>query len=297
MFCCFIVQVSFYGPALPRKYLSFEFKKIKVFSIAIIPFIIFISIEELNLLVDQYFATSLKEGSVSNLLYASRLVKIFGAIFVVSIITVFYPKISSLLARGKYKNVRYISCLIIEFLTIFTIPIVAVFFFFSMDIVSILYGKTVDAEVAGVLSFYSFLVFTSSIYMIQIRLVYSIGINKYVLILCVISSILNYILNTILIKFLGLSGLALSTVLVSSIQVALFDFYLRTMGIVLFSAKMLLRILLHIIYFLGVALAIGYFLPILVNELWILGGGLILLVYFITSIILNRRLYMRLINL
>lgn len=297
MFLCFIIQVVYFKPAMPRNIFSIDLQILKLFSLAVLPFIVFISIEEFNLLVDQYFATSLKEGSVSNLLYANRLVKIFGAIFVASIITVYYPKVSSLIAKGKQLKVRYVSSLIIELLAVLTIPIVAIFYFFSLDIVQLLYGENISPEVGDVLGYYSFLVFTSSIYLIQIRLVYSIGISKLILLLCVGISIANFILNTLLIDILGLAGLALSTVLVSIFQVVLFDVYLKSKGLAVFSLKMIFRLIVHLIQLITIMLLISRLFPSLLNELWILGAIAIFLIYLIVSVVFNKKLFQRIIKL
>lgn len=297
MVICFSLQVKCYKPAMPKRIFSLKFKKLKYFSLSIIPFIIFISIEEMNLLVDQHFATSLNDGSVANLLYANRLVKIFGAIFVASIITVFYPKISALIVKNKYKKVRYISSLVIEFLAIFTIPIVAVFYFFSTKIVNLVYGNNMNINVADALSFYSFLVFTSSIYLIQIRLVYSIGISKFIILSCVSISVLNFFLNSIFIESFGLSGLAISTVIVSAIQVLLFDYYLRQKDMILISYKMIYRLLAHVFGILSIMMFIEHFLVTLMEEYWMFGVFFVLIIYSTLSVIFNRKLLIRLIKL
>jgi len=294
MLVCFFTQVWFFRPALPKKLISFNFKSIKIFSISVIPFIFFISIEEINLLVDQYFASSLSEGSVSNLLFANRLVKIFGAIFVASIITVFYPKISSLIAKGRLKEARYVSHLILEILSIITISIVFVFYFFSKNIVDLVYGENVSHVVSEVLKVYSFLVFTSAIYVIQLRLIYSIGVSWKVVLLCTTIPIFNFVLNGIFIVHFELVGLALSTVLLSVYQVFLFDFYLRRKGIFLFSGKMVIRLFLHVVYIYGILKFFnGYFL-LAGDWHWLYSVSLTLLVYFVSSFFVSKKQLVRL---
>lgn len=294
MLFCGYLQVSRFKLAMPRKLFKLNTGELKMFSLAVVPFVIFISIEEVNLLIDQYFATSLAEGSVSNLLYASRLVKIFGAIFVGSVITVFYPKISILIARNKVRRVCYVSSLVMELLIIVTIPLVAIFYFFSTEIVTFVYGSDMSEKVPQVLSYYSILVLSSSIYMIQIRLIYTTGISKFVLVLCVMFAISNYFLNSYFIERLGLAGLAVSTVCISFMQVVLFDFYLRKKGFILFSMRLLLKFMLHALYMFALMSIMSMYFSNLAMDYWFITCGLLAACYYGTSLVINKKFFSRL---
>lgn len=297
MLFCYFIQTNFYKPAKIRIRGKLSIQSVSLFSVSLIPFIIFISIEEMNLLVDQYFATSLVEGSVANLLFASRLVKIFGAIMVASVITVFYPRVSSLMAKGKNLQMIYVSKLIINFLCVVTIPIVIIFYTFAEQIVVFLYGENVDVNVAEALSYYSFLVFTNSIYMIQLRLVYSMGIDKRILFFCLLGALANFGFNSFLIEPLGISGLALSTVLVSFIQVVLFEIYLRIKDIYLFTSFVAKTTLVHSIVIAITFMAVNITKSFSANQFWVFDIFLILVIYFTFVAIWNQKLFKRLMKI
>jgi putative peptidoglycan lipid II flippase len=78
--------------------------------IIMLPLVITVLLNDLNLIVARNFASSLVAGSVSALNYASRTVSLFTAVVGYSFINALYPRLSELAAEGNNEKMRqYIS--------------------------------------------------------------------------------------------------------------------------------------------------------------------------------------------
>lgn len=291
MLFCYLCQRHYFSN---RYGLVEKFNRKHIFStlLALLPLGAFLSIEEINLLVDQYFASGFAEGAVANLMYANRLVKIFGAIFVAAILTVFYPKVSTLVSESNFKLANLITNRLMVLIILFSLPISIIFCIKGTEIASIVYGASLSESVGKVLSGYSFMVVFSSIYIFLLRVLFSLGKSTPIIIFGVFFLLLNYLLNTLLIEYLGLQGIAIASTIISLLQCVLLIYLLNSEGFKLvdtYNAKIILKHFL-ISFF---SLSFAY----LSSNNVIVFSTVFFLFYYILSILLSKRFYSELVGL
>lgn|GEM_PF-2365812 len=291
MAACYFIQRFFFN----KKYCLFKrgsFRQVFNLVLALLPVIAFLSVEEINILVDQYFASSLDAGSVSNLMYGHRLVKIFGAIFVAAILTVFYPAVSALVAGGDIKKANYITDRLTVLIVCFSLPIVALFVFRSNDIAALIYGDSLSEYIGPVLNGYAFMIVFSSVYLLLLKVLFSLGKTNLLTLIGVFFLFFNYILNLMLINFWGLQGIAISSALCSFFQCIFLIYILKKEGFILFKSCGLKVIMYHSLILLSSFVTFSIFLDDLL--LFIFG---FLSFYFALSLTFNKAFYFELYKL
>ncbi|MEC4089938.1 murein biosynthesis integral membrane protein MurJ [Pseudoalteromonas rubra] len=260
--------------------------------LALLPLIAFLSIEEINILVDQYFASGFAEGGVSNLMYANRLVKIFGAIFVAAILTVFYPRVSRLVSDNDLTKANFITNKLMLLIVMFSLPISVLFYFEGNGVAAIIYGSDLAQDVGGILSGYAFMVVFSSIYLLLLKVMFSLGKSNIITSFGVCFLVLNYALNSVFIEFFGLQGVALSSTVISFMQCILLVIVLSRQGFKLVSIGDAKVMSLHI-----VISFCSLWLVSLIEINFIVSCIVFFIVYYLLSFATNRRFYLSLIEL
>ncbi len=199
-------------------YININDKYIKKMIYLIIPVIMGVAVNQINTIVDRTIASTLIEGSISALNYATKLNQFFMGIFIVSITSAVYPTLSklSITENKEYFNktiVRYINIVII-----LTIPISIGCILLSRPIVSILFQRGAFDERATymttvALTFYSIGMIGYGLRDILGKIFYSIRDTKTPMINGIVAVVLNIILNLFFIKYtnMQLAGLALAT--------------------------------------------------------------------------------------
>ena len=169
-----------------------------------------------NFLVDQVMATSLMQGSVSSLNYAYRISSLPIYIVVVSISRAILPYVSQYAAdgdmvsfRNTYKNSIVFSGFISFFPMIFLL-------WFSHDIVSIIlergaFDGLATSLTAGNLFFYAFGIFFHAYVLIHGAYFVALKNTRALIFLALISSTLNIFFNYVLMQYMAVYGIALST--------------------------------------------------------------------------------------
>lgn len=180
------------------------------------PVILGISASQINVLVDRTISSRLIEGGISTLIYASRLSLFIQTLFVATITTVMYPKITKLASENKMelhsemfkKSLIYISLLLL--------PITIGAMLFSQSIIKLLYGRgAFDSSAlkvtSNVLFYYSLGMVGTGFREVLLKVFYSLEDTKNSTKNATISIFLNIILNLILSRYMGIAGLALAT--------------------------------------------------------------------------------------
>jgi putative peptidoglycan lipid II flippase len=196
--------------------LNLKDKYIRHVVIQSVPVMLSISANEVNVIVDRTLASNLVIGGISSLTYANKLNQLVLGVFVLSIITVIYPKLSKFIAAKRYNefiaitrnSILVISGIVIPSsigLMILARPIVKLFFFRgNFDLAAL-------EMTSSALIFYSIGMIGFAIREIFSRIFYSMGNTRIPVRNSVIAVIINILLNILLSKYLGLSGLALAT--------------------------------------------------------------------------------------
>lgn len=199
----------------PKMNLKFDDNIKKVF-ILIIPLIFSTAIHEVNVIVDRNIASNLFEGGVSALYYANRINLFVKDIVIMSILTVSFPLLSKFYSENNIEKFKTTFSADLNSILFLTIPIVTGGLIYSKEIISILYGRGAFDEFAisltsQALFYYLIGIIGIGIYLLCAKSFYALHITKIPVIISAIGMMINIGLNLILSKFMGISGLALST--------------------------------------------------------------------------------------
>lgn len=141
-FLQFLIQV----PSFIKIIKSFKFRinlkdeYVTSFFKLTIPTLIGIFAYQINEFIDTNFASYLQIGTISAINYASRLYLLPVGVFAVSLSVVIFPSLSIAVVKENYKLEREIFTKGINLLTFLVIPSSIGLFFYSKDIVSLIFG-------------------------------------------------------------------------------------------------------------------------------------------------------------
>jgi putative peptidoglycan lipid II flippase len=172
-----------------------------------------------TLLIDQAMASTLGAGSVSSLNYGSRLVTLFTGIGAIAVGTAVTPYFSLMIARGDWLGVRTVLRRYLGVVFLVTLPVAAVLCSFSEPIVRMLlqrgaFSASDTSRVAAIQSLFAIQIPFYVAGILVVRLISCFRMSKILMWGCAVSAILNFALNYVLMRSIGVSGIALSTSLV-----------------------------------------------------------------------------------
>lgn len=196
----------------------FDLKDKHIINMALIvmPLILSVSVNQINVLVDRTIASQLAVGGISALNFANRLNGFVQGIFVLSIATVLYPTISKMAAEENRIGLKKTLSKAITGINLLVIPATIGSMVFATPIVSILFGRgAFDSQAISMTSsallFYSIGMAGFGLRDILSRAFFSMQDTKTPMVNGAIGVVLNIILNIILSRYLGIGGLALAT--------------------------------------------------------------------------------------
>jgi putative peptidoglycan lipid II flippase len=201
-------------------YINIKDENLKKVMILVLPMLVGVAVGQINTAVDKALASTLGNGPLSALNYASRLNDFVMAMFITSIVTVIYPKLSKLTNKEDQKGFTDTIVTSCNFITLVVLPISIGAIILSKPIVRILFERgqfdSNSTQMTSVaLSLYAVGLLAMGIRDVLIRTLYSLSDTKTPMINSSIALIFNIILNLLLIKVLGYAGLAISTSLAS----------------------------------------------------------------------------------
>ncbi len=217
-----LIQMLFLFPSLWKvKYrytpsLNLKDKNLSKMFRIVFPIMIGISIDQINLMIDKTLASTLVEGGISALTYASRLNDFVQGIFVLSFVTVMFPYISKMAAQHNTADLKKSITEVISSVIIIVVPASVGIMILAEPIVKLLYGhghfdRHAIEMTTHALFYYSIGMIGYGIREVLNRTFYSLQDSKTPMINAGLAVLLNIILNIILSKFMGISGLALAT--------------------------------------------------------------------------------------
>ncbi|MEN1937270.1 murein biosynthesis integral membrane protein MurJ [Paenibacillus sp. 102] len=189
------------------------FKKIIRFSL---PVLIGVSITQINTLVDRTMASQFGSGGISSLMYANIVYLFIEGIIVTTIVTVVFPSMSNAFEKKDMDNFKDLFSKSVIYILIFMIPISAGALIFSKQVILLLFGRGAFNMAAiemtsNVLFYYAIGMVGFALREVISRAFYALKDTKSVLYNASLALILNIILNIILSRYIGISGLALAT--------------------------------------------------------------------------------------
>lgn len=190
-----------------------------------LPVIIGVSVNEINVLVDKTLASRISVGGISSLTYANRLNGFVVSIFVMSIATVLYPKISKMAAQNDLLGLKKTIAKAINNISLLLVPATIGAMLFSKPIIQLLYGRGAFDDVAismtsDALFYYSLGMLGYSYREIIAKGFYSLKDAKTPMKNATYGMLVNISLNILLSKTMGIRGLALATSIASTFTCA-----------------------------------------------------------------------------
>ncbi|CEN89199.1 murein biosynthesis integral membrane protein MurJ [Paraclostridium sordellii] len=180
------------------------------------PVFIGVTVDQLNVLVDRTLASTLAEGSIAALNYANKLNMFIMGLFIVSVSSVIYPKLSKLSSTNSMDEFRSTIITSINGIIILVLPITVGAIVLCTPIVKLLFERgafdnNATRMTSSALVFYSIGIIGLGLRDILGKVFYSLQDTKTPMINGAISMVINIILNLILVRFMGHNGLALAT--------------------------------------------------------------------------------------
>ncbi len=177
-------------------------------------------------LVDQTMAASLGETSVSALNYGFRVVSLFTGTATLALGAVSLPFFSELYVEHKIAQIEVLlnRILLVVFVGGFLLTVLS--WFYASDLVALLFerGKFTTSSTEAVSEVFVFYMFQLPFYVggvVMVRLISVLQKNKSILVISAVNLCSNVVLNIVLMNYLGLKGIALSTSIVYFISFVL----------------------------------------------------------------------------
>lgn len=184
--------------------------------ILVIPVVLGTGVSQINTLVDRMLASNLAEGSISALNFASRLNGFAFGIFTASVATVVYPTLSKFSAEKDMEAFKNALGRAVGFVVAIIMPMTAGAMILRVPIVRFLFERGAFDQratymTATALLFYSIGMVGFGLRDVLSRGFYSMQDTKTPMINGAVAMVINIVLNLILVRFLGMGGLALAT--------------------------------------------------------------------------------------
>ncbi|HCC34108.1 MAG TPA: murein biosynthesis integral membrane protein MurJ [Ruminococcaceae bacterium] len=220
----FSLQFFFILPFGLRKFrysFSFGFRSrdIRAALRLMVPALFSTGVSEVNMMVDRMLSSGLGESSVSAITYSNRLTGFVTGTVVTAILTVIYSRLSEYAAdkndRGRKKLKSTFSAGMNLMLAVL-MPVTVVCYMFPRELVSVVFQRGLFDEAATDITTYAFcfylpVMFFAAVRDMTTRMFFSLRDTKTPTVNGVISLIINILLNIILVRFLGLAGLAVAS--------------------------------------------------------------------------------------
>ncbi|WP_299336512.1 murein biosynthesis integral membrane protein MurJ [uncultured Psychroserpens sp.] len=184
----------------------------------------------INPLVDQFFSAQLIVGSIAALNYGIKIPAFAIGIFGIALGNVLLPYFSKSAIDNKKETFKKLKR-ILKFLILGSALVMVVLLLLSFPIISLVFERNAftasDSEVVSRIQQMYLLQIPSYVTgLIMVKFLTSINKNYFMVLTSVISLVMNFTLNYILIDTMGVYGLALSTSLVSIINSIILYLYI-----------------------------------------------------------------------
>lgn len=254
-----------------RLRIDFKWKddNVKKLGLLLLPVMVGVAVNDLNVLVDRTIASQLAVGAISALTYANSLIQLANGGIVQPIATVFYPYITKSITKNDAETASLHIRKTLNVLFVIFVPLCFYFIAFGRDITVLLFGRGAFDEYSIDLTTTAFFYYSFGLCFIGIREVlsriyYAYGDTKTPTMNAVIGVIFNIALNMFFSRHIGIGGLALATSISALITTLLLGKMLRSKtGISLLNVldiKELLKSVICASLSIGSAYLLGLFL-------------------------------------
>lgn len=198
----------------PRWNLSNE--RVRKVCVLMLPLIVGTAFTHLNVAVDISMASFLREGSISALSYAEKIMLAVRSFFVFSLSTVAISYFSKDVSEGRFDNLDRSISHAVRFSAVFLVPLSLFSMVMAVPLVEVLFQRGAFTPASTIATGRAFACFAAGLFPVALvfivpRVFYALRENTIVLIVAVAGSAANALLNYIFMRFLGAAGIALST--------------------------------------------------------------------------------------
>ncbi|MEZ4753618.1 MAG: lipid II flippase MurJ [Bdellovibrionota bacterium] len=172
------------------------------------------------IIIDQAMASTLSQGSVSSLGFGLRLAEVLIFLTAAAVSTSVFPYFSNLVEANDFKLLKVILNKIVLYVLLLCLVPTILFCYFSENLVSLVYqrGLFTDSDtflVAQIQTMYVLQVPFYTASLVYVRLFSALRKNEILMFSTLFTVVANIALNYILMKYMGVAGIALSTALVN----------------------------------------------------------------------------------
>jgi putative peptidoglycan lipid II flippase len=212
--------------------IDFKNKAVREILSLMIPILLSLGAVQLNNSVDKFFALNLGAGNTTALDVSWMVTNLPLGVFSVAVITVLYPLISRQAASNDIKGIKESFSLGVREIGYIMIPAVTGLIILSYPIIKVLFQHNNftaadTAKVAYIVIYHSLGLVFFGLLMILNRIFYAFKNVKTPLKVALFSILANLFLDWLLVKFMSVAGVALSTSLVGVFNVVTLVIILR----------------------------------------------------------------------
>lgn len=210
-----------------KVYINIKDKYIKKSIMLLGPVLIGVAVSQINVTVDRALASTLSDGAISSLNYANKLNGFVMGLFVTSIVSVIYPRLSKLSAEKNTEKLVEIIRSSINSIILIIIPITVGAIVLATPIVRLLFQRGAFDEMATQMTSIALIMYSIGMVSFGLRdilgkIFISFQDTKTPMINGVICMFMNIAINLILIKYFKHAGLALATSISGIISILIF---------------------------------------------------------------------------
>lgn len=211
-----------------KPYVNIKDEHVKKMLWLIMPVLIGVAVNQINTIVDRTIASTLVEGSISALNYATKLNQFVMGMFIVSISSVVYPMLSRLSTENDKEKFNKTIATSVNTVTLLVIPISAGAIVLANPIVRLLFQRgefdeRATSMTAIALTFYSIGMIGYGLRDILGKVFYSLQDTRTPMINGVIAMGLNITLNILFVRYtnMQIAGLAFATSISALVTITL----------------------------------------------------------------------------
>lgn len=184
------------------------------------------SIQNINLFIDRTLASTLREGSIAALNYASLLNLMIIGVSTTMLSTLVYPRLTQAFTLKQHKRFATMSRQGLYVVMIIAFPCSLGAMIYSREIIGIVYKRGAFGEASAEMTASAFLFYAAGLLFLAlneylVKIYYSTGNMRWPMYCGMISVIINVTLNLILIRFMQHNGLALATSVAAMVNLVL----------------------------------------------------------------------------
>ncbi len=180
------------------------------------PAVLSMAVNELNHMIDRFLATGLGDGTVAGMNFAFKLITFVQGVLLVPLTTIMFSKMSQHAAKGDNKAISRMVMNCIEVVALVILPITAICVVMGGDVIRAAYMRgQFNADSVSVTTgpfvFYIIGLIGFGVRDLLNRAFHSVKDTKTPMANSAVTVVMNIVLNLILVRAMGASGLALAT--------------------------------------------------------------------------------------